>query len=118
MAGTILGYDYHVAAVTAILISSFLGIAVSLSTFLFIGATSSLTYNIIGHIKTVIILTGGCLLFDDVMSWKRLGGICVAMCGIIWYSHLNMMSTPPKPITSKPVVLDAKVKDLQGATLP
>lgn len=37
--------------------------AVSLSTFLVIGATSSLTYNIVGHLKTVIILTGGVVFF-------------------------------------------------------
>eukprot|EP00198_Chlamydomonas_reinhardtii_P013748 XP_001703085.1 solute carrier protein [Chlamydomonas reinhardtii] len=40
-------------SVSAIVISALLGILVSLSTFLVIGATSSLTYNIVGHFKTV-----------------------------------------------------------------
>ena len=35
----------------AILLSAVLGLLVSLSTFLVIGATSSLTYNVIGHVK-------------------------------------------------------------------
>lgn len=60
---TLLGFHYTRQAVTAIIISSCLGILVSLSTFLVIGTTSSLTYNIIGHLKTVIILTGGVLMF-------------------------------------------------------
>lgn len=33
------------------------GLLVSLSTFLMINATSALTYNIVGHLKTVTILT-------------------------------------------------------------
>ena len=39
------------AAAVAIGLSAVLGLLVSLSTFLVIGATSSLSYNVIGHIK-------------------------------------------------------------------
>jgi solute carrier family 35 protein E3 len=81
---TILGYNYTPAAVGAILFSSVLGLLVSLSTFLVIGVTSSLTYNVVGHLKTVIILTGGCLFFGDEMPLKKLAGIAIAMAGIVW----------------------------------
>ena len=47
------GYHYTGAAVVAILLSAVLGLLVSLSTFLVIGATSSLTYNVIGHVKVI-----------------------------------------------------------------
>ena len=56
--GTLLGFDYTITAVLAILLSAMLGLLVSLSTFLVIASTSSLTYNVVGHLKTVIILTG------------------------------------------------------------
>ncbi|KIZ07727.1 Solute carrier family 35 member E3 [Monoraphidium neglectum] len=82
--GTLLGYHYTPAAVAAILLSAVLGLLVSLSTFLVIGATSSLTYNVVGHVKTVLILTGGCLMFGDTMPPKKLAGIGIAMVGIIW----------------------------------
>ncbi|EIE22332.1 hypothetical protein COCSUDRAFT_6302, partial [Coccomyxa subellipsoidea C-169] len=85
--GTLLGYQYSFAAIAAIAISAALGLLVSLSTFLVIGATSSLTYNVVGHIKTVIILMGGCMFFGDEMPLKKLAGISVAMSGIIWYSQ-------------------------------
>jgi solute carrier family 35 protein E3 len=49
-----------------------------------IGATSSLTYNVVGHVKTVLILSGGVLFFGDSMPAKKLGGILVAMLGIVW----------------------------------
>ena len=44
---TILGYNYTPLAVAAILTTALLGLIVSLSTFLVIGATSSVTYNVV-----------------------------------------------------------------------
>lgn len=81
---SILGYKYTPTAVAAIIVSALLGLLVSLSTFLVIGCTSSLTYNVVGHLKTVIILSGGCMFFGDDMPPKKLLGVCVAMAGIIW----------------------------------
>jgi solute carrier family 35 protein E3 len=91
--GTLIGYEYTWASVVAIAVSAILGLLVSLSTFLVIGATSSLTYNVVGHVKTVIILMGGCLFFGDEMPLKKLAGISVAMCGIIWYSQLKLAAS-------------------------
>jgi solute carrier family 35 protein E3 len=45
--GTLLGYNFTPAAAAAIVLSAVLGLLVSLSTFLVIGATSSLTYNVV-----------------------------------------------------------------------
>lgn len=87
---TLLGYQYTPAAAAAIIISALLGLLVSLSTFLVIGCTSSLTYNVVGHLKTVIILTGGCMLFGDEMPPKKLLGVSVAMAGIVWYTQLKL----------------------------
>ncbi len=64
---TLLGFPYSVESVCAIMLSAVLGIFVSLTTFLVIGTTSSLTYNIVSNLKTVIILTGGVFLFG--VSW-------------------------------------------------
>ena len=44
---TIMGYKYTPLAVGAILITAVLGLVVSLSTFLVIGATSSVTFNVV-----------------------------------------------------------------------
>lgn len=113
-------YEYTWAAIVAIIVSAVLGLLVSLSTFLVIGATSSLTYNVspaasalhdlawycpseslsrcllcwqvVGHVKTVIILMGGCLFFGDEMPLKKLAGISVAMFGIVWYSQASLVA--------------------------
>jgi solute carrier family 35 protein E3 len=53
---TILGYRYSSAAVIWILFSSLLGLVVTLSTYLFIGVTSALTYNVVVSYPA----SGGC----------------------------------------------------------
>lgn len=87
---TILGYEFSAGSVAAIAVSSVLGLLVNLSTFLVIGATSSLTYNVVGHVKTVLILSGGVLFFGDTMPPKKMAGIAAAMGGIIWYSQIKL----------------------------
>lgn len=61
--GTLLGYSYTWGSLTAIAISSALGLLVSLSTFLVIGATSSLTYNVVGGdtVQGLIAASSDCL---------------------------------------------------------
>ena len=46
-------------------------------------------YNVVGHVKTVIILAGGYIFFQDDMPLKKLAGIGVAMSGIIWYTQVR-----------------------------
>ena len=46
-------------------------------------------YNVVGHVKTVIILAGGYLFFQDDMPLKKLAGIAVAMSGIVWYTQVG-----------------------------
>lgn len=92
---TLFGFNYTFEALLCILVSALLGALVTLSMFLVIGATSSLTYNIVGHVKTVIILTGGCVLFHESMSLHRFLGISLAMSGIIWYSQISLSAATP-----------------------
>lgn len=37
-----------------------------------------------GHLKTVIILAGGCVLFGEAMPPKKLAGVVLGMSGILW----------------------------------
>ncbi len=98
--GTLLGYHLTPASAAAILLSAVLGLLVSLSTFLVIGATSSLTYNVVGHLKTVIILTGGCMFFGDTMPAKKFAGVCIAMLGIIWYTQMKLSAASAGPASA------------------
>ena len=68
------------------------GLMVTLSTLLVIAATTAVTFNIIGHTKTIMIIAGAAVIFNEAMPRERLLGITIAVAGIIWYSYLRMSS--------------------------
>lgn len=39
----------------------------------------------VGHLKTVIILAGGFLIFNEAMPPKKLAGVALSLTGIVWY---------------------------------
>lgn len=92
--GTLLGYDFSWKAVLWILFTSVLGLVVTLSAFLFIGASSAITYNVVGHSRTVLIVAGGVLFFNDDIGMKKCMGIFCAVLGIVWYSVAPSVATP------------------------
>lgn len=100
--GTIMAYDWSLPAVSVILLSAMLGLLVALSTFLVIGSTSALTYNVMGHMKTMFILVGGVVVYGDQMPLKKVMGLLVAAAGIAWYSQIKMQ---PKAIRSQSTML-------------
>ena len=88
---TVAGFPYTPEILMAICFSASCGLMVILSSFLVIGSTSPLTYNIIGHSKTVIVLAGGALLFNDDFTQKKILGVTVALGGIVWYSLIGIV---------------------------
>lgn len=88
-------FPYTITSLAAILLSCLLGTVVSLSAFLTIGASSSLSYTVIGHIKTVSNLFGGYLIFGDTFRPAQLAGIVLALAGIAWFSQVGVRSGAP-----------------------
>lgn len=84
--GTLLGFDFSMAACSWILLTCVLGLVVTSSAFLFIGASSPLTYNVVGHSRTVLIVAGGVFFFGEELNANKVVGVACAVVGIIWYS--------------------------------
>lgn len=81
------------------------GIAVSVnfSTFLVIGTTSPVTYQVLGHLKTCLILSFGYVLLKDPFTLRNLAGILIAIFGMGLYSFFSVSESRKKT---------------EGATLP
>ncbi len=56
--------------------------------------------------KTILILTGGVLIFGESMPPKKLAGICLAFCGIVWYSKLKLSEARIGSAKSGQVTID------------
>lgn len=69
-----------------ILLSCALAVFCNISQYLCIGRFSAVSFQVIGHMKTVCILTLGWLLFDSAMTFKNVAGMIVAIVGMVIYS--------------------------------
>jgi len=79
----------NLATACLILVSCFFALLVNLSTFLVIGKTSPITYNVLGHFKLTVILVLGFVLFSYPLDYKNLTGIAMTLLGVFYYTHLK-----------------------------
>ena len=52
--------------------------------------TSAVTHAILGQFKTCVILLGGFLLFGSNPGTTSICGAITALCGMSYYTHLNL----------------------------
>jgi solute carrier family 35 protein E3 len=76
-----------------VLLTCFIALAVNLCSFGLIGRTSPITFQVVGHAKTCLVLVGGYLMFPGAASmqqmYNNIAGVSVAMVGVIIYGHLK-----------------------------
>ncbi|KAH9559403.1 hypothetical protein CY35_06G056500 [Sphagnum magellanicum] len=61
-------------------------VSINFNTFLVIGRTFAMTYQLLGHLKTCLILAFGYVLLNNLFSWRNVCGIFIALFGIKFYS--------------------------------
>eukprot|EP00670_Eutreptiella_braarudii_P008927 CAMPEP_0174316312 /NCGR_PEP_ID=MMETSP0810-20121108/6844_1 /TAXON_ID=73025 ORGANISM="Eutreptiella gymnastica-like, Strain CCMP1594" /NCGR_SAMPLE_ID=MMETSP0810 /ASSEMBLY_ACC=CAM_ASM_000659 /LENGTH=332 /DNA_ID=CAMNT_0015425939 /DNA_START=60 /DNA_END=1058 /DNA_ORIENTATION=- len=60
-----------------------------------IQSTTPVTFQVVGHAKTCLIILSGFIFFQQPFVAKNVTGVLVALAGMIWYSYLKMPQ--PKP---------------------
>lgn len=81
-------YAYTNIAVLCVLASCLLGSIVTISSLSWMPYVSSLTFNLLGHIKTLTVVTAGCVLYKDIFSSQQIVGLLLAISGLISYSFM------------------------------
>ncbi|XP_077239136.1 UDP-xylose transporter 3 [Tasmannia lanceolata] len=83
----VFAFKYTPQVLVFIVLSCLISVSVNFSTFLVIGKTSPVTYQVLGHLKTCLVLAFGYTLLHDPFSWRNIFGILVALVGMILYSY-------------------------------
>jgi solute carrier family 35 protein E3 len=88
------GDDSRQRTLWIVLGTCFLALAVNLCSFGLIGKTSAITFQVVGHAKTCLVLVGGYVLFpsklaDTQQLYNNIAGVSFAMVGVILYGHLK-----------------------------
>ena len=82
-------FNYSFGCVSRILISCILALGVNISNYLVLGKTSPLTYQVLGHLKTITILFLGFTVFNKPIDMRNVMGITIAMVGVIAYTEVR-----------------------------
>ncbi|KAK1393435.1 UDP-galactose transporter 2 [Heracleum sosnowskyi] len=82
----ILNYSFSYGVILFLLFSCFLAVFTNISQYLCIGRFSAVSFQVLGHMKTVCVLILGWLLFDSKMTFKNIMGMVIAVVGMVIYS--------------------------------
>lgn len=83
----VFAFKYTSQVVAFIILSCLISVSVNFSTFLVIGKTSPVTYQVLGHLKTCLVLAFGYVLLHDPFNWRNILGILIALIGMVLYSY-------------------------------
>ncbi|XP_074308640.1 UDP-rhamnose/UDP-galactose transporter 6-like [Silene latifolia] len=104
-------YDYSSVALFFLILSCTIAIGTNLSQFICIGRFSAVTFQVLGHMKTILVLILGFTFFGkEGLNWHVVLGMIIAIFGMIWYG--NASSKPGGKERFTPPLSDVKDQDL------
>ncbi|XP_048424823.1 UDP-xylose transporter 3 isoform X2 [Pyrus x bretschneideri] len=92
----VFAFAYTPQVLFFIVLSCLISVSVNFSTFLVIGRTSAVTYQVLGHLKTCLVLAFGYILLHDPFSWRNILGILIAIVGMVLYSYYCTLESQRK----------------------
>ncbi|KAB1997260.1 hypothetical protein ES319_D12G013000v1 [Gossypium barbadense] len=110
-------YKISSAAFFFIVLSCSLAVFCNISQYLCIGRFSAVSFQVLGHMKTVCVLILGWMLFDSELTLKNILGMSIAVNGMIIYSWAVEGDKPMQ--YRKDATSDVKVviKQVDGSSL-
>ncbi|KAL6508723.1 UDP-xylose transporter 1 [Orobanche hederae] len=95
-----------------IVLSCLIAVFVNFSTFLVIGKTSPVTYQVLGHLKTCLVLAFGYTLLHDPFTSRNIIGILIAIVGMGMYSYFCTNETKRKQVVDVSTLPQNKERDV------
>ncbi|KAK3144234.1 hypothetical protein QOZ80_4AG0310370 [Eleusine coracana subsp. coracana] len=93
---SVFAHKYSAPVLGFIILSCLIAVSVNFSTFLVIGTTSPVTYQVLGHLKTCLVLSFGYTLLHDPFTLRNILGILIAIFGMALYSYFSVKESKKK----------------------
>ncbi|XP_062149091.1 UDP-rhamnose/UDP-galactose transporter 6 [Alnus glutinosa] len=85
-------YDYSFTSVSFIILSCTIAVGTNLSQFICIGRFTAVSFQVLGHMKTILVLILGFILFGkEGLNLHVILGMVVAVVGMVWYGNASAM---------------------------
>ncbi|CAN6468504.1 unnamed protein product [Victoria cruziana] len=83
-------YDFNMVSVLFIALSCTIAVGTNLSQFICIGRFTAVSFQVLGHMKTILVLFLGFLLFGrEGLNLQVVLGMVLAVVGMIWYGNAS-----------------------------
>ncbi|WVZ59342.1 hypothetical protein U9M48_009497 [Paspalum notatum var. saurae] len=113
----VFAFNYTVQVVAFIVLSCSIAVCVNFSTFLVIGTTSPVTYQVLGHLKTCLVLSFGYIILKDPFSARNVVGILIAIFGMGLYSYYSVAESRKKAETAGSLPIAAQLSEKDSSPL-
>ncbi|XP_073134878.1 UDP-xylose transporter 1 [Henckelia pumila] len=107
----VFAYKYSTVVLGFIVLSCLIAVFVNFSTFLVIGKTSPVTYQVLGHLKTCLVLAFGYTLLHDPFTSRNIIGILIAIVGMGMYSYVCTAEAKRKQVGDLSSLSQMKERD-------
>nr|GEX69914.1 UDP-rhamnose/UDP-galactose transporter 6-like [Tanacetum cinerariifolium] len=83
-------FSYDSASLMFLFLSCTIAIGTNLSQFICIGRFTAVTFQVLGHMKTILVLTLGFIFFGrEGLNLHVVVGMIIAIMGMIWYGNAS-----------------------------
>lgn len=83
-------YGYNLTSVIFIIISCTIAVGTNLSQFICIGRFTAVSFQVLGHMKTILVLIMGFFFFGkEGLNLQVVLGMIIAVVGMIWYGNAS-----------------------------
>lgn len=83
-------FDYSVVAVFFIILSCTIAVGTNLSQFICIGRFTAVSFQVLGHMKTILVLVLGFIFFGkEGLNLHVVLGMILAVIGMVWYGNAS-----------------------------
>lgn len=86
---SLFSYRLTLEVVGVILLTCVLAMGVNYTTYLLVGKTSAVSFQVIGTLKTTVTLLAGIILFRETPKQHQVVGIVMGLTGMVLYSHFK-----------------------------
>ena len=109
-------HEFQPTETIIIFLTGIVSVSVNVCAFGLIGKTSAVTYQVVGHCKTILIFIFGLIMFPPnqyettAQFAKKIIGLVIAMAGVIYYTYLQLKEKGQLPSQMK----NKESEDLKG----
>ena len=105
-------YRWSRGSALCLVMSCSAAVLVNVSQFLVLGRFTAVTYQVLGHAKTVCVLVVGYVFFGGVITGQQLLGMVMAIAGMMAYSRASQAAPAAKPAAQEEPDDESSLEDL------